>query len=415
MRNAVYHGLEDEAERLDAGKSRRGRLTLSARARGRTVRLSVADDGRGLDPDALRRRAVELGMMAAEHAEALDDAAARELIYQPGLSTAAEVSTGAGRGVGMDAVRHAVGRLGGEVRVESASGRGTRFVLDLPASLRVTEALTLRVGEQVFGLPLAGVRRLVHVVDERVTTDGTRRWLRAGGVDLPLISVAERLGIEASGPSRPLPGLRGTAVVVAPTGRPAALWVDDVLGIDEVVIRSLGEFLGAIEPFAGVTLDAEGAAMLLVDALSLLEDRGESLAVPAPPTTAQPPEPATGRVLLVDDSPSVRQVLGRALRSAGFDVVAATDGVEATARWFEAPVDALVTDLEMPRRDGEVLIGEIRRLSAGRPVPIVVLSTLADADRLAALGVDAWFAKPVTEAALVDRLRELIGAVRGDA
>lgn len=407
-RNAVSHGLETPEERRAAGKPATGTLALRAYPEGRFVHLEVEDDGRGLDPELLTRRAVELGLLAAEEAASLERQEALELAFRPGFSTRSEVTAGAGRGVGMDAVRDAVARLHGEIRLETETGVGTRVTLRVPLTQVVSEALWLAAGGQCFLLPTLAVRTLLHVErDDARTPDGELGHIVHEGDDLPLVSLARSLGL----PEQPAEGPY-TVAVVRVVDRSFGLVADDVLGIREVMVQGLGELLAPLGHLAGAAVSVDGDVVLLLDPLAFapggrLADL-EPVAAPAPA-----PEARGTTVLLVDDSLSVRKVLARRLGRLGFEVTPAQDGEEALELLRQGDFDALVTDLEMPRMNGYELIESVRRRPATRDLPVVVITTRAGrehGDLAHRLGAQRYLTKPVDHAALGDLLRELVEA-----
>jgi chemosensory pili system protein ChpA (sensor histidine kinase/response regulator) len=411
VQNAVVHGLESPDERRARGKAAAGTVTLSATHRGAFVVIEVADDGRGIDADRLRRRAQAQHFISADAATRMSDRDAVDLIFRPGFSTAAEVTTTAGRGVGMDVVRTNIGRLNGEVLVDTELGAGTRFTLRLPLTVLVTEALVIRVGTEVLAVPLNSVHVITTLAADgwRASPEGEQalvedRWM-------PLIRLDRALGLPASDP-----GERPTVIALRGGGGVFACTVDQVLHKEEIVVKPLGGFLDGIGPYSGATVSSDGRVTLLLDAphLSELATRSSagrpksSAAVPAP--TAAVPEAVPGvraskaRVLLVDDSLSVRKFVGHMLEKAGFAVTTAIDGADALARLAEAEFDVMVTDLEMPRLNGYELLEDIRRRPSTRDLPVVVLTTRAgDKHQSLArrLGVNHYMTKPVAEDAFV--------------
>ena len=415
VQNAVVHGLESPDERRARGKPAAGTVTLGASHRGAFVVIEVADDGRGIDADRLRRRAVAQQFVRAEAAATMSDRDALDLIFRPGFSTAAEVTTTAGRGVGMDVVRTNIGRLNGEVVVDTELGAGTRFTLRLPLTVLVTEALVIRVGPEVLAVPL----NAVHVI-ATLGADGRRagpegeqalvedRWL-------PLIRLDRALGLPAADP-----GPRPTVLALRGGGGLFACTVDQVLHKEDIVVKPLGGFLDGIGPYSGATVSSDGRVTLLLDAAHL----GELAVRPAPGRARPAPSRSDGvthavsplaraskaRVLLVDDSLSVRKFVGHMLDKAGFEVTTATDGADALARLAEAEFDVMVTDLEMPRMNGYELLEDVRRRPSTRELPVVILSTRAgDKHQSLArrLGVNHYMTKPVAEEAFVRLIESL--------
>jgi chemosensory pili system protein ChpA (sensor histidine kinase/response regulator) len=424
--NAVAHGLEDPDERQAAGKPAAGVVSLTASHRGAFVVVEVADDGRGIEVDRLRQRAVAQGFVTSEVAAAMSDKDALDLIFRPGFSTAAEVTTTAGRGVGMDIVRTNVGRLNGEVSVSTEPGAGTRFSLRLPLTVLVTEALLVRAAGEALAVPV----NAVHVIatlgpsERRITEDGEAalvedRWL-------PMVRLDRALGL-------PEPGAADRLQVLALRGGGGlfACVVDQVLHKEEIVVKPLGAFLDGVGPYAGATVAADGRVTLLLDPVRL----GELATRPTPPKRARMAAPvvlplgadghgeagaaahhggrtgsAKAHVLLVDDSISVRKFVAQMLEKAGFEVATAADGAEAMARLGERDFDVLVTDLEMPRLNGYELLEDVRRRAGTRDLPVVILTTRSGEkhQHLARrLGVNHYMTKPVIEDAFVRLIESL--------
>jgi chemosensory pili system protein ChpA (sensor histidine kinase/response regulator) len=410
-RNAVSHGLETPAERRAAGKPEAGSLALRVYPQGRFVHLEVEDDGRGIDLDALARRAVELGLLAAERAAGLDRREALDLIFLRGLSTRAEITAGAGRGVGMDAVRAAVARLQGEIEVETEAGTGTRVTLRVPLTQVVSEALSVAAGEQRFLLPTLTVRTLLQVAPE-AAADGGSAAIRFEGAELPLVGLAQALGL----PARPAAGPK-TVVVVRVVERSFGLVVDEVLGLREVMIQGLGELLTPLDHLAGAAVTGGGEVVLMLNPLALAPG-GRLASRPAVRPSAAVPAPPGTSVLLVDDSLSVRKVLARRLERLGLAVTTAVDGEEALERLREGRFDALVTDLEMPRMNGYQLIETVRRRPESRELPLIVITTRAGrehGDLAHRLGADHYLTKPVDHDLLARLVRELAAGRRAPA
>ena len=406
VQNAVTHGIEDAEERRALGKPATGGVILDAHPQGGFVFVEVADDGRGIDTDALRRRAVAHGLLDADAGAALSEDEALELMFVPGLSTASTVTTASGRGVGMDVVRTNVRRLGGEVEVRTVPGAGARFTLKLPLTVLVSEALVVRAGGEALALPLGALRQVTTVEAHEIRTIDGVEAVAAEGELIPLFTLAHALALPAGARERRIPVL-----VLRAGATPFAVAVDEVLHREDIVIKSLGRFLDGIGPFSGATVSAEGQVTLLLDPARLLEAARTPRPVraPRPPVVAAEPR----RVLLVDDSLSVRKFVGQMLERAGLAVTTATDGADALARLGDAPFGVVVTDLEMPRVNGYELIEAIRRRPALRELPVVVLTTRAGdkhASLARQLGVRHYVTKPVEEQAFVQLLESLLPA-----
>jgi chemosensory pili system protein ChpA (sensor histidine kinase/response regulator) len=412
VRNAIDHGVETGPERRSAGKPERATISLRAHHQGRFVHIEVADDGRGMDAARLRARAVDLGLLSPAAAEALDPREALQLIFLPGFSTAAEVTAMSGRGVGMDVVRANVGRLNGEIDVQSEPGVGTRISITLPLTVVISDALLVRAGRETFAVPMPAIRSIIQVRPEDLVRAEERERVVVEGEEVELIRLERALGLSTGRPTARL------SVLVLRSGvRPLAVAVEELVGKEDVVIKNLGGLLEHVGPFGGATITGDGKVVLLIDP-SRLAEASESRHRPerTPAREIVRARPRARRVLLVDDSVSIRRFVGQMLEKANFDVVTANDGAEAMRRLGETTVDVVITDLEMPRVTGYELIEDLRARASTRALPVVVLTTRAGAKhvRLAhRLGIAHYVTKPVDEDAFV-RLIETLTAP-GDA
>lgn len=274
LRNAVDHGLETPQERVAAGKDPVGRIELSARHAGNSVVIELRDDGRGMDPQALRASVVRKGLMDAAAAAALSDEEALELIFLPGFSTAAQTTDVSGRGVGMDAVRTAIGDLNGDVTIRSAVGAGSSFTIRLPLTLAIIQALLVTAGRDVSGAPQVWAVPL-EVIEETVVVDpadtrpvGGRPCMVLRDAVVPLVWLRDCLGI-AGGPAAEDDGRPAEVVVVRGGSARLGLVVDGLAGKQDVVIKHLPAFLGDVAGVAGATILGDGSVALIVDVAAL--------------------------------------------------------------------------------------------------------------------------------------------------
>jgi chemosensory pili system protein ChpA (sensor histidine kinase/response regulator) len=412
VQNAVGHGIETADERRARGKDPAGTVTLRAYHQGGSVFVEVGDDGRGIDADLLRRRAVAQGFLTAEAAAALDDRRARELIFLPGFSTAAAVTSASGRGVGMDVVRTNVRRINGEIDVQTELGAWTRFTLKVPLTVLVSEALLVRCDEDVLAVPLNALHLVTSVDTDRVRVDANGvESISVEDDDVPLLRLVRALGLAES---RPTPRL--AVLVLRGGGRLLAVTVDEVLHKEEIVIKPLGAFLEGVGPYSGATVSAEGRVTLLLDPVALAELPGAAATAAATSAGArgsreQRARAAGRRVLLVDDSLSVRKFVGAMLHKAAFEVTTANDGAEGLARIAAEDFDVVITDLEMPRVNGYELIDDLRRRASTRALPVVVLTTRAGDKHVSLarrLGISHYVTKPVEEQAFVRLIESLV-------
>ena len=374
LRNAIVHGIETPPERERAAKPARGRVELRAVPRGSMVEIVIADDGRGVSGEVIE---------AAGREESLAG-----LLARPGYSTAGEVTELAGRGVGLDAVRAYVNALGGNLRIRSQPGHGMEVVLLLPLGLAISEVLLFERGGDVYGVPLSAVEEVVMVA-KTLTLQG-RRALEVRGRSLPVTDVAAALGIAA-----PPLGDRPPAIVVAAGDRRTATTCDSLLGTGEVMVKPLGPVLADLADYIGAAVLGDGRIALLV-AVATLTIQAPPAAGLSEPETA--PGPATApKILVVEDSFSVRELQRSILETAGYPVVTARDGRDAlTVLDRDNQIALVVTDIEMPGLDGIGLTQAIRASAARSSLPVVIVTSRGSDDdkrRGIEAGADAYMAK----------------------
>ena len=265
VRNAVDHGIEKPDEREAVGKPRVGKVVLSAAQEGDHILLSIRDDGKGMDPDVLRQKAVEKGMMDAESAERLDNRDCYNLIFQPGFSTKSEISDVSGRGVGMDVVKTRISELNGTVEIDSEKGKGSLIVVKLPLTLAILPTLMVVLGDQPFALPLASVVEIFNLRDSRTNVVDGQLTVRVRDRAVPLFHLRKWLinAYDAGDGG-------GHVVVVNMNGMQIGLVVDTLLGQEEVVIKPLGASLQSVEGMAGATITGDGKIALILDVPGLM-------------------------------------------------------------------------------------------------------------------------------------------------
>ncbi|MGH8894131.1 MAG: hybrid sensor histidine kinase/response regulator [Actinomycetes bacterium] len=416
--NAVDHGCEGAADRQAAGKRTRATVTVAARSAGSTVVIEVSDDGRGVDEEALRRVAIDRGLLPAD--SAASGPALLQVMFAPGFSTRDEVTHTSGRGVGLDVVRTVVEDLSGTIEACSTAGVGTTFVITLPVTLGVLRCLLARVGTERYAIPVAGVVETVGLgTAERHEVAGVPVLAREGRT-MPVIDLGVALGAPGDRDPR-------AAVVVhhGGAGELMAVAVDDLEGEMEVVVRDLGGFLGRLPSVAGATIDGDGSVVLVLDVRELAMRQVASGGQPSPTAHATSPRRAVGglvpaqrdagrpRVMVVEDSVGVRELQRVILEAAGYDVVTAVDGLDGAARLGQDPVDLVLSDVEMPGMDGFTLTRTLRRTRGWEDVPVVIMTSRGDeADQRAGLdaGASAYLLKSeFDQAELVGTVRRLLG------
>jgi chemosensory pili system protein ChpA (sensor histidine kinase/response regulator) len=434
VRNAVAHGLERDEERYEQGKSDSGNVAVRAYHRGNHIYIEVEDDGRGIDYEKVRKTAVEHGMLSAESAAELGERDLLDLLFQPGFSTAPRKTELAGRGVGLDVVKSNLALLNGEIEVETQKGLGTRFTLKVPLTLIISQALFVRCGTSMFALPLSFVEEIRRLRINEIEEAGGKLLTKVRDVVTEIVRLDSVLGLE---PIQPINGYF-RMVIANVAGRQVGIVVEDVVRKDEIVIKSLGEFLRNLKMFPGATIAPDGSLILLIDVNRLvageaIEHRplmtsanaarifapgAAAVAHGAIPQEAIDFVPEEKLVVLVDDSISVRKFVGRMLEKAGYRVKLAADGLEALEIVTQTRCDLVVTDLEMPRTNGYELLSHLRQDAKTRNIPVMVVTSRAGAkhrERAMKEGAMAFLTKPVQEDQFIAAVAKLIGSPAGQA
>ena len=425
LRNAVVHGIEDPALRARAGKPPTGTVTLTLQQQGNDVTVTLRDDGAGLNLDRIRQKALAGGQM--EPQVNLTDAELANLIYTPGLSTSAQVTELAGRGIGLDVVRSEVSALGGRIETRTERGVGACFKLVLPLTTAVTQVVLLRMGDLVVGVPANLVELVKRVPAAEVTGSYERHTFEYAGEAVPFFWAGALL--QTSARSTEARGKTLPVAVFRSAGQRVALHVDEVLGNQEVVVKNLGPQLARLPGLTGMSVLASGAVILIYNPVALATVYGGQAqqlkrdvdlateaaaaagsAVPAAllATVTQGP-----LVLVVDDSITVRRVTQRLLKREGFRVALASDGLQALERLQEEKPAVVLSDIEMPRMDGFDLVRNIRADARLRDLPVVMItSRIAEKHRELAreLGVDHYLGKPYAEDELIGLVRQYCAA-----
>lgn len=405
VRNAVAHGFEPAKERLRRGKPEVGSIWMSARRKGNTIEIEIKDDGRGIQLDKVRRRAVEKGFISADGT--MDDSELMLMIFRPGFSTAETADATSGRGVGMNVVMDRLSALNGTINIHSDPGHGTSIRLTLPLSLIIINVIQFRCGNQPFVIPTNLVEEIVHLpLAEDPPTELNHRERT-----IPVIPLQNVFRLPPTTGESGQPQQR-FAIVVQASGQNLALLVDAIISQEDTVIKPFGPFLQGMPHLAGSSIAGDGSLRLVVNPARLLDQEtliGTDAAPAVSPTASE-----ALRILVVDDSLSVRKFASMVLRAHGFEVVTATQGLEALAELEKTPVDLILTDLEMPVMHGYELLGELGRRNLLESIPTLVLSSRAGQahrEKALALGARDYLVKPFEEESLVAVVRRhLAGA-----
>jgi chemosensory pili system protein ChpA (sensor histidine kinase/response regulator) len=416
LRNALDHGIESRAARVAAGKSETGEVALTVRQIGNEIAIEIADDGGGIDFERVRERAVTLGLMAADAEPTIHELV--ECLFQPGFSTATALTQISGRGIGMDVVRSEIVALGGRVDVHTQPGKGTRFNLFLPLTLAVAQAVLVRAGSRMWAIPAPMVEQVQQVKPDALRTLYADRQVHWHGRTWPFHYLPRLLGDAASLPDT----ARYNAVLLVRSGQgTVAVHVDEMVGNQEVVVKNIGPQLARVAGISGATVLGTGEIVLIVNPVQLAQRPGILRYDPADDERiaqarrALESAAARRRVLVVDDSLTVRKFTTRLLTREGYAVTTARDGVDALKVLADHTPDAILLDIEMPRMDGFEFAKSVRNDAQSAHIPIVMISSRTaekHRNRAAELGVDRFLGKPYQEDELLGALKSLLGDVR---
>ncbi len=408
VRNAIDHGLEAPAERVRMGKAREGSVSVRAELRGDRLRLTIADDGAGLNIASIRALLTERGREVPA-----DDRDVARTLFESGFSTRRVATNISGRGVGLDIVRTAVERLGGTVNVQWVAGTGTTFTIDVPVSVATLRALLVLAGSQMLAIPTTFVERVMRVARDQVRSVEGRSVLALGSEALPLTSLARVLGPPLVDP--PV-DTELNVLILAVDGRRLAIAIDEMCEEREVVVRPL-ENAGdeASMQYSGAALLDGTRIALVVNASALVslasrsDGRNGSMAFAGDAIAP----PRVWHILVVDDSMTTRTLEESVLAAAGYQVTTAVDGVDALRLVQEGGIDLVVSDVEMPRLDGLGLTQEIRATAAYGKLPVILVTSLDKPEERARgleAGADAYIPKSsFDQDTLLGIVRQLLG------
>lgn len=399
IRNSCDHGVEDPATRLSVGKPERGVVQLKAYNEGNHIIIEIADDGNGLDADMLRQKCIEKNLITEKEADQMSDKEAFALIFKPGFSTAQKVTSVSGRGVGMDVVKTNIEKLNGIIEIDSELGKGSVFRLKIPLTLAIMQSLLVGAQEEYYAIPLASVIETVRVPLDSIYTIEGKNVLRLRDEVISLVRLADVFNVKQVFES----DTQAYVVIIGVAESKLGVIIDTLVGQEEIVIKSMGDYLQNIPGIAGATIRGDGGVTLIVDVGSMMNlakqiktDIKAQIESEAKKTKEKPSD---YNVLIVDDSKMDRTLMQKALEPLGVNVFEATNGVEALEmlKAKDKDVDAMLIDIEMPKMDGYTLAGEIRKYSKYRYLPLIaVTSRTSKTDRLRGVevGMTEYITKP---------------------
>ena len=410
IRNSCDHGIEMPDVRLAANKSETGTIKLKAYNEGNAIVIQIDDDGKGLDTVMLKNKCLEKGLITEKEADNMSDKEAFALIFRPGFSTAAAVTNVSGRGVGMDVVKTNIEKLNGIIDIDSEVNVGTSIKLKIPLTLAIIQALLVGVQEEYYAIPLASVLETVRISQDEIYTVESRSVMRLRQEVLSLVHIGDIFEVD-----RILDAGEHAYVVVLGLGaQKLGLIVDSLVGQEEIVIKSMGDYLKGIDGIAGATIRGDGGVTLICDVVALMQmAKGVKASLPAANSEAQISQEKTKasdyKVMIVDDSKTDRMIMRKALEPMGVSLVEASDGQEALniLKSGEHNFDAMLVDIEMPRMDGYSLATEIKKYNKYKNLPLIaVTSRTGKSDRMR--GVESGMIEYITKPYSADYLASVV-------
>ena len=419
VRNAFDHGIEMPEVRQASGKPASGQIEIEARHQGGQTIITVADDGKGIDPEIIRRKVVKKGLATEEQAQEFSIAELYDFLFWPGFSTVEEVNDLSGRGVGLDVVRTNLRTVRGTVKVDSRLGKGTSFIIKLPLLLSITEALMVKTDRNKIAVPLDAVEEILHIKASEVHTAGNQPMLWWRDEFIRLVRLQDLLEYSVLGPDAPSPDPLTQdhipVLVLASSEGMLAVAVERLIGKQEIVVKPLPPPLSKPRGVLGSTILGDGKVVTILDvddlvgqpltnsSIAPVSDKVAHLA----PTSSQAPQ-----ILVVDDSYTIRQLLSLMLTRARYRVVQAKDGVDALEKLQNGLDCSLaIVDIEMPRMDGFELLRSMRSTQRFANIPVAMLTSRSgEKHRQMAmeLGANQYFTKPYSEAQLLEAIPKLL-------
>ncbi|WP_334083569.1 chemotaxis protein CheW [Helicobacter typhlonius] len=414
IRNSCDHGVESPEIRAAAGKPETGTVKLKAYNEGNHIVIEIADDGKGLDADMLKHKAMEKGLISEREADSMSDKEAFALIFKPGFSTAAAITNVSGRGVGMDVVKTNIEKLNGIIDIESEKGVGTTQKLKIPLTLAIIQALLVAVQEEYYAIPLASVIETVRVSQDEIYTVDGKSVLRLRDEVLPIVRLADIFKVDSV--------LENTSevyvVVIGLAEQKMGVVVDYLVGQEEVVIKSLGYYLKGTEGIAGATVRGDGKITMIVDVAAMMEMAKEvkvNITKAAEENTAAHAKhsPSDYVVLAIDDSNTDRAIMKKCLKTLGVTVLEASNGLDGLdiVKNGDKHLDAVLVDIEMPKMDGYTFASEVRKYNKFKNLPLIaVTSRNSKTDRMRGVesGMTEYITKPYTPEYLVNVVKRNI-------
>ncbi|RDU52798.1 hybrid sensor histidine kinase/response regulator [Helicobacter sp. MIT 00-7814] len=420
IRNSCDHGIESPEDRKLAGKPATGTVQLKAYNEGNHIVVEITDDGKGLDAQMLKQKAVEKGLISEREADAMSDKEAFNIIFKPGFSTAKTITNVSGRGVGMDVVKSNIEKLNGIIEIESEKGVGTTQKLKIPLTLAIIQALLVAAQEEYYAIPLSSVIETVRISQDEIYAVDGKSVLRLRDEVLSLVRLADIFKVDSV-----LEAMNEVyVVIIGLADQKIGVIVDYLIGQEEVVIKSLGYYLKGTEGIAGATVRGDGRITLIVDVAGMMEMAKRvkvsiNKLIDEAETQKTKSSPSDYVVLAIDDSNTDRAIMKKCLKSLGVTVLEASNGLEGLdiVKNGDKQIDAVLVDIEMPKMDGYTFASEVRKYNKFKNLPLIaVTSRNSKTDRMRGVesGMTEYITKPYTPEYLANVVRRNINLKEGE-
>ena len=416
LRNSLAHGIETPETRRAAGKSEIGTISLSLRREGAELVLELGDDGAGLNFAAIRAKGEEKGLLPPDQPATQEDLIA--LLLRPGFSTATSVSQISGRGVGMDVVNEAIRAMRGALLIQTEANQGTRFIIRLPFSLAVTQALLAQAGDAIFAIPLLSIELVTRLQESEFQAylSGEPVQHRHNDRNYPLHNLGILVGSEHVLPFEEAKDRRPPTLLFRSAEASAALQVEAVLGNQEIIVKPVNPHFNGVPGISGATVLGDGRVVVVLDLAALVRHIGSQRQKQAESralrVARQEVRQEKLNVMVIDDSITMRKVTARILERHNIEVITAKDGLDAVAMLQTQVPDLAILDIEMPRMDGFEVLAHIRNQPHLRHLPVVMITSRGGEkhrSRAMKLGVNDYLTKPYQEEQLLQSIRKILG------
>ncbi|MFH1563243.1 MAG: hybrid sensor histidine kinase/response regulator [Nitrospirota bacterium] len=411
VRNCVDHGIETPEERALLGKSRTGKICFEARQEGANILIEISDDGRGIDANKIKRVALKKKLITTEQAEKLSEENTIYLIFTPGFSTRENVTDISGRGVGLDVVKENIERLKGSIIIQTQPGKGTKFTLRMPLTLSITLALLIKSCGQIFAIPTSEIEKIVKISNPEIKLIGDKEVVKVDGKTIPFVKLNRILGLKE--PSSPQEMFM---IIIYLAGERIGFIVDEIISEQEIVIKSLGEYVKKPQNISGATIWGDGEIVLIVDIFDLMKSAKKSYFEPKNLNVEEKEEgekTSFASILVVDDSLTTRELEKNILESVGYDVHLAIDGKHALEKLKQKRFDLVVTDITMPNMNGFELTSSIKKDAQYKDIPVIMVTSEEkeeDKKRGVEVGAEAYILKSAfDQKGLLDIIERLVG------